>query len=219
MARFGALTDLEFDHLDLVVGSDAREFVRVERAVPVSAAEISGPNLPDQVAAMLAVVGADAALSGVMREAALFRPGVQRAHCVGTERAKAHRGDIENGRRIGLGAIRTPDGDPELIVPANLWRHGMVDPLIAIPIDILLSAERALVQHHLCPLIDHSAGVAAEGHTVLLALEKVLTHLRPDLFQQETQMRGDRIIAQNRVALLHEIANAEYRQAAKNNDR
>src|SRR5207237_6317867 len=77
----------------------------------------------------------------------------------------------------------------------------------------------ALIQHHLRPLIDYRAGVAAERHAVLLALKEVLTHLRPDLFQQETQMRGDRIVAQNRVALLDEVANANRRQASEDDER
>src|SRR6202021_285850 len=64
---FGALADLEFDHLDLIVGGDTCEFVRIERAVAVAAAEISRTDLPDQIAAVLAMIGTDAALAGVMR--------------------------------------------------------------------------------------------------------------------------------------------------------
>src|SRR5207302_6376041 len=86
-------------------------------------------------------------------------------------------------------------------------------------IDVLLGAERPLVELHLGALIDQSAGIAGERHAVLLALEEVLPDLRADLFKQETNMRRDRIVAQNRVVLLQEIANAEQRECAENHDR
>ena len=96
MAGLGALADLELDHLDLVGGSDPLELFRIERSVAVAATEISGADLPDQIAAVFAVIRADTALTGVMCEAALFGARVQRAHRVGTERAKTHRRDIED---------------------------------------------------------------------------------------------------------------------------
>src|SRR5437899_2290232 len=128
MAGLGALADLEFDHLDLVVGRDARELLGVERAVPVAAAEIAGADLPDDVAAVFAMIGADTALTGVMREAALPGAGVQRAHGVGAERAKTHRRDVEDRRRIRLGAIRAADGDAEFCAAKSLRRHRMMQP-------------------------------------------------------------------------------------------
>ena len=44
----------------------------------VAAAEVAGADLPDQVAAMLAVIPADRALAGVVREAAALGAGVER---------------------------------------------------------------------------------------------------------------------------------------------
>src|ERR1700675_1354155 len=90
MPGLGALADLEFDHLDLIVAGDAGEFLRIERAVRVAAAEIARPAPPKNVPAVLAVIGADTAFAGVMGEAALPRARIQRAHRVRTERAKAH---------------------------------------------------------------------------------------------------------------------------------
>ncbi len=87
----------------------------------------------------------------------------------------------------------------------------MVHPLVAFLVDVLLGAERALVELHLGALIDQRAGIAGERHAVLLALEEILPHLGPDFFQQEADMRRDRIVAQNRVALLGEVADAEQR--------
>src|SRR5450432_1414193 len=185
----------------------------------MAATEIPRPDLPDDVAAILAMVGTDAALAGVVREAALFRARVQRPHGVRTKRAKTHRRDIEDRSRIRAGAIRTADGDAEFLAGVILWRHRMVHPFVALAIDILLGAEGTLVEHHLRTLIDHGAGVAAERHAVLFALEEILPHLRPDFFQQKPDMRRDRIVSQNRMALLHEIANAEQREGAENHDR
>ena len=44
MSRLGALADFEFDHLDLVVTCDTREFVRIERTVAIAATEIAGAD-------------------------------------------------------------------------------------------------------------------------------------------------------------------------------
>src|SRR5664279_251019 len=105
MSGLGALTDLELDHLDLVVGGNAGEFLRVKAAVAMATAEIARADLPDDVAAVLAMIGADTTFAGVMREAALLRARVQRAHRIGTECSETHRRDIEDGRGIGPGAI------------------------------------------------------------------------------------------------------------------
>src|SRR3954462_4327015 len=95
----------------------------------------------------------------------------------------------------------------------------MVHPFVTFAIDILLSTERPLVELHLGALIDQRTGVAGKRHAVLLALEEILPHLRAYLFEQKTDMRGDRIIAQHRVALLREVANAENRERAEDHDR
>src|SRR3954464_15289980 len=99
MAGFCPPADLELDHLDLVVAGDAGKLLRIEGAVAaVTAAEIAGTDLPDDVAAVLAVIRADAALAGVMGKPALLGAGVQRAHRIGAGRAKTHRGDFEHRR-------------------------------------------------------------------------------------------------------------------------
>src|SRR5262245_57044673 len=116
MTGLGALADLELDHLDLVVGGDAGELVRIEGAVAVTAAEIARADLPDDVAAHLAVIGANAAFTGVVSEAALLGAGIERPYRVGAECAKTHRRDVEDRSRIGLCAIGTADGDAEFLV-------------------------------------------------------------------------------------------------------
>src|SRR6185503_15080066 len=83
MAGLGALADLELDHLDLVFVGDLGKQIGIEAAVAVTAAEIAGADLPDDVAAILAMIGADAALAGVVGKVALLRAGIERAHGVG----------------------------------------------------------------------------------------------------------------------------------------
>src|SRR3954451_516881 len=219
MTGLGALTDLELDHLDLVLARDAREGFGIEGAVEMTAAEIARTDLPDDVAAHLRVIGAEAALAGVVREAALLGTGIQRAHGVRAERAKTHRGDVEHRSRIRLWAIRSADGDAEFLLGMRLRRDRVMHPLITLAVNVLLSAKRTFVELHLGALIDHRTDVTRERHAVLLALEEVLPHLRAYLFEQKTDMRRDRIVAQNRVTLLHEVADAKRRQRAEDQDR
>src|SRR3954454_10821715 len=220
MSGLGALADLELHHLDLVVGCDAGELLRIEGAVgAVAAAEIARPDLPDDIAAVFAMIGADAALAGVVREAAFLGAGVQGPHRVRAERAETHRRDIEHRCRIGFCAVRTADADAEFFRRIRPRRHGMMHPFVAFGVDVLLGAEWPLVEHHFRALVDHGASVAAERHAVLLALEEILPHLRPDFLEQEADMRRDRIVSQNRVIFLQQVAEAEQRQAAENQDR
>ena len=58
---------------------------------------------------------------------------------------------------------------------------------------------------------DDGAPVAAERHAVLLVLEEVLPHLRAHFFEQEAQMRRDRIVTQHRVIGLQQIVDAVRR--------
>src|SRR5262249_35210428 len=79
VARLGALRELELHHLDLLVAGGGGELVGIERAVVVAAAEIAGADLPDDVAAHLAVIWAVAAFAGVVREVAAPGAAVERA--------------------------------------------------------------------------------------------------------------------------------------------
>src|ERR1700741_3941797 len=72
MSGLGALADLELHHLDLIVGRNAGELIRIESTVAVAAAEIAGADFPNEIAAPLTVVRTDTAFAGVMRKAALL---------------------------------------------------------------------------------------------------------------------------------------------------
>ena len=78
MAGLGPLAQLYLDHLDLRVGCGLGKAFLGKSAVVVAASEIPRRHLINQIPATFAVIPADAALTGVMGKAALFRPLVQR---------------------------------------------------------------------------------------------------------------------------------------------
>ena len=94
----------------------------------------------------------------------------------------------------------------------------MAQPFVARRVDVEQGAERALVERHLGALIDDRALVARERHAIGLALEEILPHLGADLFEDEAQMGGDRIVAQDRVPGLDEVVNAQKGQGAENEE-
>jgi hypothetical protein len=96
VAGLGALAELELDHLHLRVAALAANLLLAEAAVVVAAAEVARADLPDQVAAVHAVVLADRAFAGVVREAAALGAAVERQDGVGRQRAEAHRRDVED---------------------------------------------------------------------------------------------------------------------------
>src|SRR3546814_19867737 len=98
------------DLLDLRVGRLLRKADRVEPAVGGPAAEIAAADFPDQVAAMLAMIGADRTFAGIMRESAQLRALVQRLNGVGAQGAKAHGGNFDDRRPIGRGEIGSASG-------------------------------------------------------------------------------------------------------------
>src|SRR5690606_10466077 len=83
MAGLGALAQLDLDHLDLGIDRLPGEAFGVEAPVLVAAAEIAAGDLPDDVAAALAVIGADAAFASVVAEPAQARAIVQGADRIG----------------------------------------------------------------------------------------------------------------------------------------
>jgi hypothetical protein len=85
MAGLSALAQFDFDHLDLIAGGDLGEPIGIESAIGFSAAEIARTDLPDDIAAVLLMIGAKATLARIMagNEAARrYRP--QLFQCVMT---------------------------------------------------------------------------------------------------------------------------------------
>ena len=188
-----------------------------ERAVVVAAAEVARADLPDQVAAVDAVVPADRAFAGVVREVAALGAGVQRQDGVRRERPEAHRRDVEDAGAVGLGAAGA-DQDAEVVRLQHRRLHRVVDPLVADRADVHLGAERSLVGLALGALIDQRALLARERRRLAIALDEVLAHLRPDELEQEAQVADHRVVAQDRVARLHHVAQADQRQGCEDDD-
>ena len=101
VAGLRPLRQLDLDHFYLVAHREAGEFLGVESAVRRPAAEIAGADLPDDVAAAGAVVGAEAPFAGVVGEAAEARALVEGENGVGAQRPEAHGGDVQHRHRIG----------------------------------------------------------------------------------------------------------------------
>ena len=154
-----------------------------------------------------------------MREMADFRALVERTHRIGRQRAVAHRRDIEHRRRIGLGAGRPTDSDAETVGANGARRHRVCHPLKGRVIGFKLCAERALVELALGALIDYGALVAGKRNAVGVALEEILPYFRADAFEQEPQVRRDRIVAQHRMPGLDQVAQADQRKKAADHQR
>ena len=84
-----------------------------------------------------------------------------------------------------------------------------------IAIDVVMGAEEPRVELLLGALIDERALVAREGCAIFFRLEEILAKLRPNMLEDEADVRGDRIVAQYRVTSLDQVANAEDNQTAK----
>ena len=92
----------------------------------------------------------------------------------------------------------------------------MRQPGIARVIDPLAGAEGAFILDPFGALIDQGSRVAAERFFVLIAFDQVLTDLGADALEQEPHVSQHRIIAQDRVAGLPQIMDAQRRQAGEN---
>ena len=208
MARLGALAELELDHLDLRVGGVGDEAFFVERTVVVAAAEVARADLPDQVAAMLAVVAADGAFAGVVREMAALGAAVERQDGIGRQRAEAHRRDVEHAGAVGLRAAGA-DGHAEVVAVDLRGRDRVVDPLVAHLLDVHLRAEGPVVRLTLGALVHQRALLSREGCGLVVALDEVLADLGADEFQQEAQVPDDGVVAQDGVLRLPQVVQAD----------
>ena len=213
VAGLGALAELELNHLDLRVTCVFDEAFFAERAVGVAAAKVAGGNLPDQVTAMLAVVFADRTFPRVVCKTAGACAQIQRQDGIGRECAKAHGRDVEDAGVVGLGtdllarqwlAGLATNPDAKVLGAQLGGRERMVDPFIAIGRHIQQRAKRAAVWLALGALVDQRALGAGKGQGFMVAFDEVLAHLGAYVFEPETHVTNDRIVAQDGMArLLH----------------
>ncbi len=214
MAGLGALRELDLDHLHLRVARLRGEALLAEAARLVAATEVARADFPDQVAAGLAVVGRDRAFAGIVVEAALLRPGVERADGRRRQRAEAHRRDVEHAGRIGLRAAAA-DHDAEIGGIDRRRRQRMVDPFVVHRVGIVQAAERAHVVDALGALVDQGALLARERDLGGVRLDEVLAHLRADRFQAVAEVGEDRVVAAQGAASLQQVRGAEQRKRAE----
>src|SRR5262249_51881020 len=94
----------------------------------------------------------------------------------------------------------------------------MIDPLEIVAVDVLLGAERPLVERALRPLVGNRPFRSIERGAVGFALQKILTDFRPDLFQHEADVGEDGIISPHAVLGLQEVPNTDYGTKRKQRD-
>src|SRR6516225_9663973 len=128
--RLRPLRKLDLDHLHLRLARLARELLRVEISLRCAAAEIAAANLPDQIAAVLAVITADRAFAGVVGEIAEFGPFVERPHRICGERAEAHCRDVEYRTGVRLFAVFAADAHAEIKIVDVHRVQRMIDPFV-----------------------------------------------------------------------------------------
>src|SRR5262245_31324607 len=69
-ARFGTLTELDLDHLDLGGRHRLGKALGRKTSVRIAAAKVAGADFPNQVTAVLQMVRAETSLTGVVGKAA-----------------------------------------------------------------------------------------------------------------------------------------------------
>ncbi len=193
----------------MIIARNLREQFGIECPVRIAAAEVPGPDFPDQIAPVLAVVLADAAFAGIVRKVAELGALVEGADGVGAERAEAHGRDVEHRQRVGLAAFAVADFHAEVVAGGRDRRDRMIDPFERVTVDVLLGTERTLVERALRTLVGNRALRAVVGRAVGVAFEKVLADLGPDPFQTEADVGHDRIVATQAVLGLDEVPDAD----------
>lgn len=215
MARFGALAELDLDHLHLRAGGLGGETLGIEATVRGTATEVAAAQLPDQITAVLAVVGADAAFTSVVVELAEFRPFVERANGVGTERAEAHRRDVEQGRRVRLAALWPADLHAKAARVGQRRRaHRVADELETVLVHIAQCAEGFVGALVLGARIHQRALGAGEGQLLGVTFEQVLANLWADTFDQVADVAQDRVVAPHCMARLQQVTDTDQAEHA-----
>ena len=82
MAWLGALAKLQFDHFHLFALCRLFEFLGAKSAVRIAAAEVSGSDLPNNVAAVFSMIGTVTAFTGVVSKIAFFSSTIEGANRV-----------------------------------------------------------------------------------------------------------------------------------------
>ncbi|CAM5476401.1 hypothetical protein SSPIM334S_01595 [Streptomyces spiroverticillatus] len=209
--RLGPLRQLQRHALHRRVGGLLPELLGVEAPVLRTTAEISGAELPDDVAARPQVVLGEPALARVVGETAPRDARVERQDRVRGQRPEAHRRHVQQRHVVRLRAVRPADPHPGRALRLVHRVHRRHQELVRAPVHVPLAAERLLGVDALGPLVHDGPGVAVERPPVEAPLHEVLLELGPDCLQEEAGVPDDGVVAQHRMPPLHEVVRPDQR--------
>ena len=213
MTGLGTLRDLDLDHLHVWVRSPFTKFHDIELATLVTATEVPGADLPDQIAPGAQMVGTDRAFACVVREGAHACSVIERQYGVAAERTVAHGGDVEYAGGIRLRTVGTAHGHAQRTRLYMRGLHGVVDPLVAHLVHVTNRAERHGVAHLLGPLVHQRSLLPRKRSSAGLRLDEVLADLGANGLEDEPNVSDDRKIPQHRTLALEVIlkTDGQYR--------
>ena len=228
-ARFGSLTELQFDGSDGVLRDALFEFVQRKLPVVVAAAEVARTDLPDQIAAVQMMFG-DSALTRVVQTACQLAALVQSGHGRSTQRAVAHAADVDDG--LGAERLRAVSccsqnfGTRDFIL-GTVPRHSLAkfgkrkggllhDEVVGRLLQVVVGAEAEVVVLLLRRGVDPRPLITTEWPLFVIACDDVLPKLGPDHFEQIAKVSDDRKVSQDGVLLLQHVPDGQQQnQAAK----
>ncbi|MNT53890.1 hypothetical protein D3C72_1910070 [compost metagenome] len=88
----------------------------------------------------------------------------------------------------------------------------MVDPFVAVAVDVFLGAEGALVDLALGALVDDGTLRARERRGLCVVFQEVLADLGADELEEKAQVAQDRVVAPDRMPRLDQVIDAQGAQ-------
>ena len=218
-AGLGALTQFDLDRANLRTPRDGLLQPRhAEAAVGLTAAEVAGADLPDQVPSV-EVIWRDAPFAGVVQAAGDLRPAVERFDRRAAQGSEAHARDVDDRRRTER--LRASAGRAEhfrarnraLRVVRRVAGHGRLqrkrlvldDEVIGLSLHVLVGAEPEGGVRLLRGRIHPPPLVAAERPLLVVVRHDVLTELRADGLEPVADVPDDREIPEDRVLALQQV--------------
>ena len=110
--------------------------------------------------------------------------------------------NVEDRRGIGLCAPLAADEHAIVVDVLSDRVERMIDPLVAIGIEVHGAAEAQHAFDVLRPPIDEGSLIVAEGAPLAVAVEQVLAHVRPKPLEEPADMGADGIEASQGVLWL-----------------
>ena len=217
--RLGALTQFDLDRANLRTPRDGLLQPRqAEAAVGLTAAEVAGADLPDQVSPV-EVIGRDAPFAGIVQAARDLRPAVERFDRRAAQGSEAHARDVDDRRRAerlhaaarraehfrarnrALRVVRRVAGT------GRLQRKRLVldDEVIGLSLHLLVGAESERGVLLLRGRIHPPPLVAAERSLLVIVRHDVLTELRADSLEPVAEVPDDREVPEDRVLALQQV--------------